>query len=129
MRRLAWVVALLLAATAATAAGAAVWLLYTESGLAWLSTRIAGYAGKGLTLDRVAGTLVGGASIAHIRYAGEDIEINVTDAYLAVSPWSLARLRPRIDGLRAAEITVTSKPTEPRERPPDTLELPVSAIA
>ncbi|HEX2827216.1 MAG TPA: translocation/assembly module TamB domain-containing protein [Burkholderiales bacterium] len=126
MRRAALVAALLLAAVLASAAGAAAWLLYTESGLAWLATRVAGIAGKGLTLDGVAGTLVRGARIAHIRYAGEDIEINASDAVLAVSPWSLARFKPRIEGLGAREISVTTKPTEPRDRPPDTLELPVS---
>ena len=126
MRRLAVIAALLVAAVIASAAGAAAWLLYTESGLAWLATRAASYAGKGLTLDGVAGTLAGGAAVSHIRYAGEDIEINVADASLAVAPWSLVRLRPRIEKLRAATISVTTKPTEPRERPPDTLELPVS---
>jgi translocation and assembly module TamB len=125
-RRIAWSLVIVVVALVVAAGGAATWLVHTESGLTWLAGRVAGFAGKGLTLDGVSGTLSGGATLAHIRYAGEDIEINVTDAQLAVSPLSLLWMRPRITGLRAAEITVTSKPSEPRGRPPDTLALPVS---
>ena len=125
MRRLAWTAALLVAAIVASAAGAAAWLLYSESGLRWLTTRVAGYAGKGLTLDGVSGSLAGGAAVKHIRYAGEDIELHVYDAALSVAPWSLLAIEPRIERLRASAILVTTKPTEPRGRPPDTLALPV----
>lgn len=125
-RSIAWLIVAMLATTLAGIGGGAAWLLYTESGLNWLATRVTGFAGEGLTLDGVAGTLAGGASIAHIRYAGEDIEIHVENARLAVSAYSLLVLRPRIAGLRAAQIAVVTKPSEPRGRPPDTLELPVS---
>jgi translocation and assembly module TamB len=118
---LAGIVAMLLAGTA----GGVGWLLYTESGLAWLAARVVGFAGKGLTLDAVAGTLAGGASAQQIRYIGKDIEVRATEAYLRVAPSSLLRLKPRLSELRAAELAVISKPTEPRGRPPDTLELPV----
>ncbi|MDB5922047.1 MAG: hypothetical protein JWN13_983 [Betaproteobacteria bacterium] len=118
------IVAMLLLALAAAGA-TATWLVYTESGLAWLSTRIAGYAGKGLTLDGVAGTLAGGASVSHIRYAGEDIELHVSAAALRVSPLSLLRLKPRITGLRADEIAIVTQSGKPRGRPPDTLALPL----
>ncbi|HEY0336213.1 MAG TPA: hypothetical protein VGC70_02655, partial [Burkholderiales bacterium] len=125
LRRGAWLfITTLLVALTAVGAGAT-WLVYTESGLAWLSTRIAGYAGKGLTLDGVAGTLAHGASVAHIRYAGEDIELHITSAALRVSPLSLLQLKPRIIGLSADEIAIVTKPGEPRGRPPDSLRLPL----
>ena len=108
------------------AAGAGVWILSTEAGLAWVAARARSAAGEGLTLESVAGTLAGGTRAQHIRYAGKDIEVHVTDAYLRVSPLSLLTLTPRFAELRAAELLVTSKPTEPRGRPPDTLELPVN---
>ena len=41
--------------------GAGAWIFYTPSGLTWLTARLSGYAGEGLTLERVAGTLAGGA--------------------------------------------------------------------
>jgi translocation and assembly module TamB len=122
------IAALLVAAallTVVVAAGAGfAWLAYTESGLAWLAARVIGFAGKGLTLDGVAGTLAGGASVQQVRYIGKDIELRVHEAYLRVAPWSLLVLEPRITELRATELAVVSKPTEPRGRPPDTLELP-----
>jgi translocation and assembly module TamB len=125
IRRGAWLfIATLLVALTAIGAGAT-WLIYTEAGLAWLSTRVAGYAGKGLTLDGVAGTLAHGASVEHIRYAGEDIELHITSAALRVSPLSLLQLKPRISGLRASEIAIVAKPGEPRGRPPDSLRLPL----
>ena len=107
------------------AAGAGVWILYTEAGLAWVANRARSAAGEGLTLEGVAGTLASGTRAQHIRYAGKDIEVHVTDAYFRVSPLSLLTLTPRVAELRAAELLVTSKPTQPRGRPPDTLELPV----
>ena len=125
-RSVAWLLVATLATGLAALGGTAAWLLYAESGLTWLATRVTGFAGKGLTLDGVAGTLAGGARVAHIRYAGEDIELHVDDARLAVSPYSLLLLRPRIAGLRAAQIAVVIKPGAPRGRPPDTLALPVS---
>ncbi|MGZ5171980.1 MAG: hypothetical protein ACXWCY_31605, partial [Burkholderiales bacterium] len=125
IRRSALLLTVTLAIGLAAAGASATWLVYTESGLAWLSTRIAGYAGKGLTLDGVAGTLAGGASVSHIRYAGEDIELHVMRAALRVSPLSLLRLKPRITGLSADEIAIVTKPGKPRGRPPDTLALPL----
>ncbi|HEV7802880.1 MAG TPA: translocation/assembly module TamB domain-containing protein [Burkholderiales bacterium] len=125
-RFVAGLLALALIVALGSVAGAAGWVLYTQSGLEWLATRITGFAGTGLTLDAVTGTLAGGASVGHIRYAGDDIELHVSDAYLTVSPLSLMRLRPRISGLRARDITVVTKPGEPRGRPPDSLALPVS---
>ncbi|HZN25441.1 MAG TPA: translocation/assembly module TamB domain-containing protein [Burkholderiales bacterium] len=113
----------LIAVVLAAGAGGA-WLLYTESGLAWVAARLIGVAGKGLTLDGVAGTLAGGASAQQIRFTGKDIELRVREAYLRVAPWSLLVLKPRITELRATELAVLSKPTEPRGRPPDTLVLP-----
>jgi len=118
------VFALVAAVSAFAAAGA--WLLYTEAGLAWIAARASAAAGVGLTLEGVAGTLAGGTSARHIRYAGEDIEVRVSGAYLRVSPLSLLILTPRLSELRAAELLVTMKPGEPRGRPPDTLELPVN---
>ena len=117
------VTAALVTVVAAGSAGFA-WLVYTQAGLAWLAARVVGIAGKGLTLDGVAGTLAGGASVQQVRYTGKDIELRVHDAYLRVAPWSLLVLEPRITELRAMELAVVSKPTEPRGRPPDTLELP-----
>ena len=125
LRLAVWIVCGTLLVMFAGFALAASWLVYTESGLAWLATRVAGIAGKGLTLDGVAGTLAHGASIEHIRYAGKDIELHVTSASLRLAPASLLKLKPRIEGLRAAQIAVVTKPGEPRGRPPDTLELPV----
>ncbi len=118
--------AIVVLATVCAAVGAGAWLLYTEAGLAWLSTRAVSMAGEGLEIDGVAGTLAHGVRARHIRYAGEDIEVRVTNTDVRVSPWSLITLRPRILGLRAAELAVVTKPTEPRGKPPDTLELPVS---
>jgi translocation and assembly module TamB len=103
---------------------AAAWILYTPSGLAWLTARLSGYAGEGLTLERVAGTLAGGATIGHVRYTGEDIEVIVDDAAVALSPLSLLALEPRIRYLRAAKVAVTTKPSEPTHEPPDSLALP-----
>ena len=124
-RRIALLALILTLATVLACAGAAgAWLLYTESGLHWLATRATGIAGKGLTLDGVAGTLAGGTRAQQVRYVGEDIEVRVTDAYLRVSPWSLLVLTPRISELHAAELAVLTKPSEPRGRPPDTLALP-----
>jgi len=126
-RRLAVIaIALTLLAAVAAAGTAGAWLLYTQAGLAWLTTRAVGFAGKGLTLEGVAGTLAGGASVGHIRYAGKDIEVHAVEARLRVSPLSLLTLTPRLSELRATELIVTSKPTEPRGRPPDTLELPMN---
>jgi translocation and assembly module TamB len=114
-------VALLVTAVAATGA----WLFYTSSGLQWLATRAIGFAGKGLELDGVAGTLAGGARVQALRYAGEDIELRIREAELAISVPSVLRLAPHLEYLRAARVEVTTKPSEPRGRPPDTLELPV----
>lgn len=126
-RRIAALVAALVVVTTLIAAGTAgVWLLYTEAGLAWIAARASGAAGEGLTLEGVAGSLAGGTSARHIRYAGEDIELRVSDAYLRLSPFSILTLTPRLAELRAAELLVTTKPGEPRGRPPDTLELPVN---
>ncbi|MES2564569.1 MAG: hypothetical protein V4637_17885, partial [Pseudomonadota bacterium] len=128
MRRRAIAGLTLLASVAvlfAAVVGASSWLVYTEAGLQWLSARVVGYAGKGLTLDGVAGTLAQGAHVQHIRYAGKDIEVRVESASLSVSPLSLFSLSPRINDLTAAQLSVTSKPTEPRGKPPDTLKLPI----
>jgi translocation and assembly module TamB len=108
------------------AGAAGVWVLYTEAGLAWVSARVNAAAGEGLTITDLAGTLAAGTRARHIRFAGPDIEVQVTDAQFRVSPLSLLVLTPRLSVLRAAEIIVTTKPTEPRERPPDTLELPLN---
>ena len=127
-KRRAFVLALaLLLGLALAAAGATgTWLFYTESGLAWLSTRVAGYAGKGLTLEGVTGTLAGGATVQQIRYAGDDIEVRVRDARLRVAPLSVLRLAPRIIEPSAGEVAVVTKPGEPRGRPPDSLALPAN---
>ncbi len=124
-RRLLTALVLVLVLAAAGVGGAGAWLLYTESGLRWLTTRVAGFAGEGLSLDGVAGSLAGGARVKNIRYAGADIEIRVVDAYLTLAPFSLLRLRPHISGMQAAEIAVVTKPGEPRGKPPDTLALPL----
>ena len=115
-----------LAIAAATIATAAAWLFYTDSGFTWITTRVIGVTGKGLTLDGVAGTLAHGARVQSIRYAGEDIEVRATDAYIRIAPWSLLTLTPRVTELSASELAVVTKPGEPRGRPPDTLELPLS---
>lgn len=126
-QRIVLVLAGVLFVSALAAAGAAgTWLLYTEGGLAWLSTRAIGLAGKGLTLEGIAGTLAGGARVQAIRYVGDDIEVRVRDAQVRVSPWSLLILTPRLYELRAAELAVVTKPGEPRGRPPDTLALPAN---
>jgi translocation and assembly module TamB len=119
-------IAVLVLAIVCATVGAGAWLLYTEAGLAWLSTRAVAIAGEGLTIDGVAGTLAHGMKAQRIRYAGDDLEVRVSDAFVQVDPWSFLRLRPRIVSLRASELAVVTKPTEPRGRPPDTLELPVS---
>lgn len=110
----------------AIAGGAYVWVLYTEAGLTWITARVNGAAGEGLTMTDLEGTLAGGTRARHIRYTGKDIEVHVTDAHVRVSPLSILLLTPRLSELRAVEIAVTTKPTEPRGRPPDTLELPVN---
>jgi len=126
-RRLALLVLVLgLVAVIGGIAGAGAWILYTEAGLAWVASRARTTAGEGLTMEGVAGTLASGTRAKFIRYAGKDIEVRVTDAYLRVSAFSLLTLTPRLGELRAGEILVTSKPTEPRGRPPDTLELPLN---
>lgn len=124
-RAFALVVGLLLVVTVGAGALVAGWLFYTEAGLAWIMVRAAGFD-KGLTLEGVAGTLAGGASVRQIRYAGDDIEVRVSDAHLSVSPLSIVQWTPRIVGLRAAELAVVTKPGEPRGRPPDTLALPTN---
>lgn len=126
-RRIAALTAALVVFIATIVIGTAgAWLLYTEAGLAWILARAGDAAGEGLTLKGVAGTLAGGTTARYIRYAGEDIEVRVNDAYLRVSPYSILILTPRFSELRAHELTVTTKPGEPRGRPPDTLELPVN---
>jgi translocation and assembly module TamB len=117
-----------LALLVAAAGGAISWLFYTESGLAWAVARASGYGGEGLAIDGVAGTLAGGASVRALRFTGEDIEIRVRDAGLAVSPWSVLTLEPRIVDLRAEDVAVTTKPSEPRTKPPDTLALPADVV-
>src|SRR5688572_9610020 len=119
------VVVVALLALAGAIGGAAGWLFYTESGLRWLSERAIGFAGEGLTLDGVSGTLARGARISSIRYAGDDIEIRIEDAALSVSPLSVLALEPHLRGLAAREVAVLTKPGEPRGKPPDSLELPV----
>jgi translocation and assembly module TamB len=112
----------------AAAAGAISWLFYTEAGLAWIVARASGYGGEGLTIDGVAGTLAGGARVGTLRYAGKDMEVRVRDAGLSVSPSSVLTLTPRIVGLHAAEVAVTTKPGKPRDKPPDTLALPANFV-
>lgn len=126
-RRIAALLALSLVVTVLLAIGSAgAWLLYTEAGLAWIVARAGGAAGEGLELEGVAGTLAGGTSARQIRYTGKDIEVRVNDAYLRLSPYSILMLTPRLSELRAAELSVTTRPGEPRGRPPDTLELPMN---
>jgi len=122
----ALVLVLSLSVLIAIAGAASAWVLYTEAGLVWFSARVNRAAGEGLTVTDIAGTLAGGTRARHIRYAGQDIEVQVTDAHLRVSPLSILMLTPRLSELRAAEIAVTTKPTQPRDRPPDTLELPLN---
>lgn len=117
-----------IALLAAAVAGAGTWLFYTESGLQWLSARLSGYGGEDLTLEGVAGTLAGGARVQRIRYAGEDIEVRINQASFSVSALSVLTLSPRIDDLTAAQLLVTTKPTEPRGKPPETLALPVDVV-
>ena len=104
--------------------GAAAWVLYTPSGLAWITQRLASYAGEGLTLEGVSGTLASGAAIGRIRFAGADIAVTIEDATLALSPLSLLKLEPSVRFLEASRVAVTTKPGEPRDKPPDTLALP-----
>ena len=118
------VVALLVA----SAAGGYAWLVYTESGLAWLTARLSGYGGEDLTLEGVAGTLAGGARVASIRYAGKDMEVRVRDAGLRIAPWSVLTLKAHITDLHATEVAVVTKPSEPRGKPPDTLALPANFV-
>jgi translocation and assembly module TamB len=123
------VIAALLAATllvlAAAAGATAAWLLYTESGLAWLTARAARYVGEGLALEGTSGTLAGGAQVRLVRYAGEDLEITVREAGLRLSPRSLLRLSVRVTGLNATSVAVVTRPGEPAGVPPRTLELPL----
>jgi translocation and assembly module TamB len=126
-RRIAALLAVSVVVTALLAVGTAgAWLLYTEAGLAWIVARAGNAAGEGLTLEGVAGTLAGGTSARHIRFAGDDIEVRANDAYLRLSPYSILMLTPRLSELRATELIVTTRPGEPRGRPPDTLELPMN---
>jgi len=111
--------------TVCAAAGAAAWLVYTEAGLQWIVARAVRLAGNSVSFDGVAGTVAAGARVRSLRYASEDIEVRVSDAVLRLSPRSLVTLKPRIAELSASEVWVTSKPGEPRGRPPDTLALPV----
>lgn len=122
-RLLGLVAALVLVAALGTGVSLAGWFFYTQAGLAWVAARAARFDER-LTLEGVTGTLAGGASVRELRYVTDDIDVRAADAYLRVSPLSIVRLTPHITGLRAAELTVVTRPGPPRGRPPDTLALP-----
>ena len=109
---------------AAVAAGSA-WLLYTESGFAWVLARAVRAAGGSLHIEGAGGTLARGMTIARLRYMEAGTRVAASGVTVHLSPRFLLRLSPRIALLRCEKLEVALEPSAEPPAPPVSLALPV----
>jgi translocation and assembly module TamB len=127
LRRAAWAALFSLLILIALVFAAGAWLLYSPSGLQWLAARGTDFTADALRIEGVAGTLARGASAQRIRYATDDLSVQVHDARFALSIASLFKLAPHVEQLHAERVEIQTKPSdEPRAPLPDSLALPVT---
>lgn len=117
---------ILIAVTAAAAAGAAGWVLYTPAGLAWALGQVERMAGGAIVLQYDSGTLGGGALFTQIRYETPPLTVDVQRAQIRLSPLSLLRLAPHVTELDAAHVHITLRPDGEPSGPAEVPALPVS---
>ena len=79
---------LLLGTLAVALAGAALWLVATESGTRWAFARVLARTGPELTIGRVNGSLLGGLVV-------EDVRLRLTRDELDIPAWRSSGSPPR----------------------------------
>lgn len=103
MTRPRWRVALPIALLAVTVA-TLTWLVATESGLHWLLARAPLPAE--LTLDTVAGRIVGSITVRELRYRNEQVALTARDVALSWQPTALLVGSVHITALTATDVDV-----------------------
>jgi translocation and assembly module TamB len=124
MKRFASILLVLVVLAALAAAG---FLVVSRSDfvLAWALERIAAASGGRLAFEGVRGDLAGRPSVASLRYRDADVDVIAREVQLSWSPLLLAAGRLEIASLAAAEVDVTTVPSDTPATLPDTLALPL----
>ena len=104
---------------------AGAWLVYTEAGLAWSLARARGATGGALVIDDVSGTWAGGVSATRLQYQSPTLSVSAERVRLALSPWSVVRLMPRISTLDAQRLAIRMTTTGDERSAPRSLALPL----
>ena len=122
--RAAWAALVSLLALVAIVLAAGSWLWYSSAGLQWLAARASSIGGVGLRIDGVAGTLARGAQAQSIRFATDNLSLEVRNARFTLAP--LPELALHFEMLHAERVAITVEPSDEARSPlPDSIALPV----
>ncbi len=92
-----------------TGVGTGAWLLYSETGSAWLIKHL--LAGQGGHVERIEGTLIGHLVLEGLQLERDDLEFSGSKIELDTAIPQLFPPRLQVDLLRASEMTIAPKTT------------------
>ncbi len=105
---------------------AAVWLLYSESGLQWALAQARARLPGTLTYATVSGRLSGPIHAADITYRSDTLELRLGDAELDWRPWALLYGRLHFTALHISDVAIDSRPQSAQEQKPARWQLPIA---
>ena len=108
----------------AAGAGGLLWLVNSESGLAWTIARLEAAAAGKLRLEGVRGTLLGTITAERATFRQPDLDVLATGVRIEVDRGALRRARVLITLLRLDAVEVTTRDSGKPPSPPEALSLP-----
>ncbi|ODT79078.1 MAG: hypothetical protein ABS69_07420 [Nitrosomonadales bacterium SCN 54-20] len=108
------------------AAGSALWLATSNSGLVWLGSALSRLSADSISFEGLEGKLSQSVSVRRMRFSGENLLIVARDVQLDWEPGALRSGQLKIIALTAGEVEVVSPPSPEPATQPDNLELPLS---
>jgi translocation and assembly module TamB len=104
-----WVIRVLLI-IAFTVAGAALWLLTTESGTRFLLSRAEAWIPDELTIREVSGSLVGGLGARSVTWSSETLDLEANTVAIDINLIEIWALNVGVDSLRVGNLDIAVRP-------------------
>ena len=108
------------------AAGSALWLATSNSGLVWFGSVVSRLSADSISFEGLEGKLSRSVSVRRVRFSGENLLVVARDVQLDWEPGALRSGQLKIIALTAGEVEVVSPPSPEPATQPDNLELPLS---
>src|SRR5688500_17082371 len=106
--------------------GSALWLVTSNSGLAWLGSALSRLSADSISFEGLEGKLSRSVSARRVRFSAENLLVVARNVQLDWEPGALRSGQLKIIALTAGEVEVVSAPSPEPASPPANLELPSS---